>query len=91
MDAQTTEEMDGTLADTIPDPSAGIEEQADRAEVQAAVRQRVEALPMGREMVVLCDLEGKTTAEAAAMLGMPAQGPEMPAIERGSGCARIPA
>ena len=60
-----------TLADALEDPSANTEEQADVSELQSVVRQRVSALPAGREIVELCDLKGATMAEAVHRTGMP--------------------
>ena len=72
LDKPIAEDTTGTLQDTLLDPSADIEEQSDLAELQRAVRASVEALgvPVWRELVERCDLEGKTMAEAAKELGI---------------------
>jgi RNA polymerase sigma-70 factor (ECF subfamily) len=60
----------GTIADTLPATGAGPCEEAEAAERGAAVRQAVDGLPEDlREVVVLCEWEEMSVADAADVLG----------------------
>ena len=66
------DEDDCALIDRIADSGPGVEDEAERDEAVSAVRKAIQSMrPNHREVVNLCDIEGKDYEEAASELGVP--------------------
>lgn len=73
LDAPTGEDESCSMMDILPDPSVDIEATQEQAQLQAVVRERVEALEdvTGWEVVRLAYLEGKDLAKASREMEIP--------------------
>jgi len=73
MNAPLPNSPEFTLEDTLPDPSANIEEQHELEELQAVVREQVNAIEneTRRELIKQIYLEDKPVTQAATTLNLP--------------------
>ena len=64
--------MDRLAAEPAPPPPADPERSADRARIAQALARALDALPIEQRFAfVLCDVEERTSGEAAVLLGVP--------------------